>query len=271
VKKHNISQENLEVSPYRDYPRNEASGKSAADVDVCPVWPQWNWDELWELPRYREVMRFTLYYDGGLPSSAGSGRLKEKHEIREKLHWQILQLFRTHPELPRPPAGDWAGWPQWQWPQVFKFEHRQPLPLADGWRENDVVVPVGDLHYVPLVRASLDMVCELDILFLRPGAPGLMERGGVRFDIDNRLLTLFDALTVPQPGQQEYTIANNTLDRNSPMFCLLSDDSRITAVNVRTDSLLSAKEDAQPHHVRLIIGVTLKAIGLTWANIGLAG
>lgn len=228
---------------------------------------EWDWDELKEgtfgAP---ESMRFTLYLDGKLPSSAGSGCLPDKHRIREKLHWQILQLFRTHAELPRPHDRDWVGWPQWEWPRLFHLGNQ--TGLVEGWSERDCVVPIGDLHFVPLVRASLDLICELDILFLRPGAPGLMERGE-RFDIDNRLLTLFDALTLPLPAAQDYTIANNTLDRNSPIFCLLGDDSRITAVNVRTDSLLTATEHAQPHHVRLIVGVTLKALSLSWQNIGL--
>jgi len=148
-----------------------------------------------------------------------------------------------------------------------------PLDAAVGpeWSEQDAVIQVGDLHFVPLVRASLHLICDLAILFLRPGTPGLMERGA-RYDIDNRLLTLFDALTVPTEGTaRSYAIEHTSLSRSSPIFCLLGDDSRITAVNVRTDSLLAPAEDARPDHVRIIVGVTVRATTFTWANLGLAG
>jgi hypothetical protein len=208
-------------------------------------------------------MRFTLYYDGPLPSSANAGRLKEKHEIREKLHWHLLQLFRDHPALPKLiQPRDWAGWPDWNWAWL--------ATESNAWTEDQAVVSVGPLHFVPLVRASLDLICELDILFLRPGKLGLMERGE-RYDIDNRLLTLFDALTVPKHKEAiEYSIANNTLQVTSPIFCLLGDDDRITAINVRTDSLLAPAQGAKANDVRLVIGVTLRATRLTPNNIGLA-
>jgi hypothetical protein len=218
-------------------------------------------------------MRFTLYFDGKLPSSAGESRLEDKHEIREKLHWQILQLFRTYRSLPKPNGKDWAGWSTWQWPNLI-IDEQYGIGMGwkegIGWTERDAVVQVGDLHFLPLVRSSLDLVCELDVLFLRPGAPGLMERG-THYDIDNRLLTLFDGLTVPVGEKQEaYAIAHTRLDRNSPIFCLLGDDSRITAINVRTDSLLAAAEGARPDHVRLIIGVTLRAVRTGFHNLTLA-
>jgi hypothetical protein len=64
-----------------------------------------------------EVMKFTLYYDGPLPSAANDPRIKDKHDIRQKLHWQLLQLFRDHPALPKVKTGnkDWADWPEWRW------------------------------------------------------------------------------------------------------------------------------------------------------------
>jgi hypothetical protein len=225
----------------------------------------WNWDELQELPRRFEVMRFTLYYDGELPSAANSQRLKEKHAVREKLHWQILQLFRDHPALPKPKEQDWARWPKWAWPQlVIKGPEGREWD-TNVWEEESSVIEVGNLHYFPLITSALDLICDLDVLFLRPGAPGLMERGA-HYDIDNRLLTLFDGLTVPTGGQCAYSTENNKLDPNSPIFCLLADDSRITAINVRTDSLLAPAEGAKPNDVRLVIGVTVRASRKTWGN-----
>ncbi len=231
----------------------------------------WNWDELHELPRRADVMRFTLYYDGELPSAANSPRLKEKHAIREKLHWQVLQLFRDHPALPKPTDRDWAHWPKWEWPQklILRGPQGQEWDVGGLYEESYTVTEVGNLHYLPLITSSLDLICELDVLFLRPGAPDLMERGA-HYDIDNRLLTLFDGLTLPTGAQGAYATENNKLDPNSPIFCLLADDSRITAINVRTDSLLAQPDGAKPNDVRLVIGVTVRATRKTWGNASVA-
>jgi hypothetical protein len=209
-----------------------------------------------------EVMKFTMYYDGRLPSAANDNRIEDKHRIRKLLHLQLLQLFRDHPALPKIPevdGRDWAHWPEWRWPQW----------QSAAWSEDVTVEEIGDLHFVPVVRETLRLICELDILFLRAGEPGVMERGS-RLDIDNRLLTLFDALAIPNGEKaRNYAIADATLSRTSPIFCLLEDDCRITAINVRTDSLLAPAEGAHEDDVRLIIGVTLKANVATYANLSL--
>jgi hypothetical protein len=177
-----------------------------------------------------------------------------------RLHPQILQLFRSHPALPKLANGrDWANWPRWEW----------PTNLTQPWGEDVAVEEIGDLHFVPLVSQTLNLTCNLDVLFLRPGEPGVME-GGSRVDIDNRLLTLFDALALPNGDTaQNYTIADKSLSRTSPIFCLLDDDSRITSLTVRTDSLLAPADGARADDVRLIISVTLKTRLLTYANMGL--
>lgn len=51
----------------------------------------------------------------------------------------------------------------------------------------DLIMPiyVGGCHYLPLVRKSLDLSCELQIMFLRQQDPGeLISQGG---DIDTEL------------------------------------------------------------------------------------
>jgi hypothetical protein len=218
----------------------------------------WNWDELREIQDDSEIMRFTMYFDGRLPSAANDNRIEDKHRIRKLLHPQLLQLFRDHPALPKAPGSwGWSDWPHWQWPN-----------WATPWDE-ECVEQIGDLHFVPLVRETLKLTCELDVLFLRPGEPGVMERGA-RLDIDNRLLTLFDALAIPNGDRaRNYAIADESLSRTSPIFCLLEDDCRITAINVRTDSLLAPADGAHEDDVRLIIGVTLKAHVATYGNLSL--
>jgi hypothetical protein len=207
-------------------------------------------------------MRFTLYYDGSLPSAANEARLPEKHRVRKAIHPQLLQLFRTSPLLPKPDHRDWANWAVWDWPVI-----RQTTGTA--WGEDEAVFRCGELHFVPLVRRSLDLICELDVLFLRPGAPGAIITGG---DIDNRILTLSDGLRLPR-GEREIAYANQQTDfpRTDPIFCLLEDDSLITRWNVRTDQLLAPASGGAASDVRLVIDVVIKAARLTWSNLDLSG
>ena len=104
------------------------------------------------------------------------------------------------------------------------------------------------------------------MLFLRPGEPGGVIKGG---DIDNRLLTLSDALSLPTPGQLTgIPINHNT---NDPFFCLLEDDSLISSWSVRTEQLLSLPADMHDSYVRLIIDVFIKVTRITEGNISLMG
>jgi hypothetical protein len=58
-----------------------------------------------------------------------------------------------------------------------------------------LLTPRGKFNVVPLVTARLNLMCHLDIVFLRPGQPGsVITQGG---DIRNRVKTLFDALQAP--------------------------------------------------------------------------
>jgi hypothetical protein len=51
--------------------------------------------------------------------------------------------------------------------------------------------------WLPIITKNNGMICKLEVLMLRHGNPG-----GVLYDIDNRLKTLFDALRIPT-GPQE--------------------------------------------------------------------
>ena len=177
-------------------------------------------------------MHFTLYYDGPLPSAANDTRVREKQVIRDALYPQFLILWNTHPAFPpAPKEGSWSNWPEWQWSGGLIFP----------WWEKKSVFPrqckSGEVKFVPLVRCedkeepynSLFMLCELDVLFLRPGRRGGIIKGG---DVDNRILTLSDALCVPKKEQfEKLTVAHNL---NDPFFCLLEDDSLISSWSVRT-------------------------------------
>lgn len=193
-------------------------------------------------------MRFTLTYNGRLPSSSGA---KVKHGIRRELHPQLKELWRTHPALAdkqkwvsRPPPGSGAT------------PDSQAIYLAE----------VGGHDFASLVHPSMRLYAELDILVLRPEAPGaVISHSG---DIDNQLKTLFDALRRPTDSSEipkDWTPVTG----ETPLHCLLEDDKLITRVAVETDRLLVPGID--PKDVQVTIRVNVKAFTATWGNLGLAG
>jgi hypothetical protein len=97
--------------------------------------------------------------------------------------------------------------------------------------------------------------CGLKILFLRKEDAGRVYQGG---DLDNRLKTLFDALSVPQIDQ---VVEDNSIA--DPILCLLEDDGLITSVSVETHRLLS-NPNASINEVKLIIEVD---IGVTQSRL----
>jgi len=107
----------------------------------------------------------------------------------------------------------------------------------------------------------MNVVAELSLTLLRPEPPGhLITQGG---DIDNRLKTLFDALTMPR---QENALSEGLVptEDETPFFCLLEDDNLVTAVAVRTEQLLEPNIDSS--HVDLFIDVTTNVTRQTMDN-----
>jgi hypothetical protein len=164
-----------------------------------------------------EYMRFTLIYEGPLrAASSGDPRRDEKHDIRRKLHPQLLDVWQTHPELGK---------------ETFKT---QQLKRSGGTLGEDIALPlpkapIRDFVFVLLVSATLWAVCELDVLFLRREPPGgVVNFGG---DLDNRLKVLFDALRMPDKSSE---LPPDAVARESekPFACLLESDKLITGFRV---------------------------------------
>jgi hypothetical protein len=117
-------------------------------------------------------------------------------------------------------------------------------------------------RFVPLCTEKLTLLCRIDVLFLRPDAPGSLIKSG---DIDNRLKTLFDALRMPasadelggyQPGQDE-----------DPFFCLLEDDKLISHISVETDVLLEPiGQTFDANDARLVMTVNIRPADVTMGN-----
>jgi hypothetical protein len=177
-------------------------------------------------------VEFRLVYQGKLPAAThGNTRAKEKHEVRQRLHPQLLALFTSRSRL------------QMAWLNRGQF-------VKPEWTHSG-------FEFVPLVHERSGSVCALDILFLRRERPGeLVTNEG---DIDNRLKVLFDALRLPKnKGELAGATPGNG---ETPFCCLLEDDKLITEVRVVTDELLAPKSDSEPqNYVELVLHVRTIAL-----------
>ncbi|MEJ5357917.1 MAG: hypothetical protein WHT06_04520 [Desulfobacterales bacterium] len=185
-------------------------------------------------------MEFYLHYDGPLKAN---GNIRDKHHLREQFHAQLSVLWGQVPLAP-----DIGGL----------------LSYPPAKNSLSVIMKRSEFTFAPLVCEKLALVCELDITFLRPEAPGaVITQGG---DIDNRLKTLFDGLRIPRVPD-EIPSGFAPIENDKPFFCLLEDDNLITRVNVATGRLL--RENAGQNEVVLLIKITTKAVKAIWANLGL--
>lgn len=196
-------------------------------------------------------MRFHLVYNGSLPSAGNKAKPADVLRIREAFHPQLQLLWETHHALQvlkdlgaRPTSGTHfiGGGPPRHMAKM------QP----DDFEDCLVPLKVGDKHYQPLVRKSLDLNCELQILFLRQQDPGaLISQGG---DIDGRLKALLDALRMPSRDEQE-----RAAPAGEGLFCLMESDTLVSRLDVDTDRLLFPQTE-RPHEVHLVIEVSLNVL-----------
>jgi hypothetical protein len=113
--------------------------------------------------------------------------------------------------------------------------------------------------FKPLVRETFSLHCGLKILFLRKEPPGKVYQGG---DIDGRIKTLLDALTMPQHREQ---VLEKIGDRLHPIYCLLEDDSMVSGLQVETERLLT-DQNHPADYARLIIEVDVRVRQATIYN-----
>ena len=98
------------------------------------------------------------------------------------------------------------------------------------------------MHSQPYLQGTILVTFDpLSIVAHRPEPPGgLITQGG---DIDNRLKTLFDAITMPRHLNALPSGIAPESDQ-TPFFCLLEDDNLVIAVSVRTEQLLEPVSDS---------------------------
>lgn len=140
-------------------------------------------------------MQFRLTYSGLLHStgndSKGIKRADHKHGIRTCFSPQLKRLWEITPYLKK---AERSG------PSVMLLEGDQSGGDAPNYKSTWLAKKHRkyDWGFVPLVTTELDLMCSLDVLFLRPQRPGgIIEQG----DIDGRLKTLLDAFAIPDENQ----------------------------------------------------------------------
>lgn len=240
-----------------------------------------------------ELMRFTLIYDGPLKAqSKGDCRTDAKHAIREAFHKQLVELWnervplrraldyykRFGPFTPRaqkssvlfeqvkPPS---SSFPRAMQPAGAELDRAIAQMDAQATAQKRGILVAFDrkgFQFVPLVTGHFDLVCELDILFLRAEPPGTLFTN-TRGDLDNRLKTLFDALCVPKPEQLPQTWEPS--DHQRPFFCLLEDDKLVTAIRVESERLLDEPQESS--RVKLVIRATMKTRRVSLVTLDIEG
>jgi hypothetical protein len=152
-------------------------------------------------------MQFTLVYRGDLPPN---GDADQKWDIRRKLEPQLRMLCSTPPfdALKR------------------RQDPKEPAMIYIGKKLNGI-------DYIPVISTKHGVRAQLDILSLSSELPGGALNCG---DIDNRMKTLFDALSAPANKQQVPQNPDTEPDRR--VYCLLEDDRLVTSVKVENERLL---------------------------------
>ncbi len=102
------------------------------------------------------------------------------------------------------------------------------------------------------------------MLLLRIDQPGASIWSG---DVDNRLKTLIDALTLPKANDGYAELSPDRYE--DPFFCLLEDDSLLSRISVETDRLLDFPNDSDQSFAQVMVTVSIRPNTLTFANIGL--
>src|SRR5579872_1833436 len=86
-------------------------------------------------------------------------------------------------------------------------------------------------------------------------------------DIDSRLKTLFDSLSVPADGDQLRGLTPGS--EVTPFYCLLEHRSLVTGFEIGTERLLEPRSDAAD--VRVTLVVTVRPTKITEENWSFAG
>ena len=209
-------------------------------------------------------MQFRLTYEGTLRSSQSRKPARHKHDVRKRFHPQLKYLWNTHPLLSNRRLG--VGYDQLS-DRVFQGAFSWGLGKDEGKTLKEVISEHDDFSmdnytFVPLLCKKFCLHCSLDILFLRNGPLSAIQNS----DLDNRTKTLVDALRMPKPGELK-SVHEEPANGETPFFCLLEDDSFITSLAVKNDTLLLPEKDDK-NFAKIVINVNIQPLYATTFNLG---
>ncbi len=231
------------------------------------------------------LMRFRLTYEGPLLSSQPTHKTTEgglerdrraehKHFIRRQFHRQLKEQWQTNEFLRAikyPPKSSEPILPEAALSVQWSSDPTKP------WHLNKILSEVYAHHkdagynYVPLVWEEMSLACSLRILCLRKDHANAVLPGR---DIDNRIKTLIDALSMPSLRQGAPIKDGKPLppdDDEKPFYVLMDDDRRVTHLEVETDAALAAApKGSDESYVRLVITVDIRPTKFHMDNISFA-
>jgi hypothetical protein len=161
---------------------------------------------------------FTLFYQGSLKSN---GRAEHKATIRRHFSTQLETIYKR---------------------EVLENES------VREYVEEKCVREVAGHRYVALANRTFGLFAKIEVTLLSVGNSSIF--ANAQGDIDNRLKTIFDALSIP-PESQASQIRDALPDLT---ICLVDDDVLIRDVRVRSGELLLSENDKD---VLVLIDVTL--------------
>jgi Holliday junction resolvase RusA-like endonuclease len=139
-------------------------------------------------------------------------------------------------------------------PQIQELLQNYVMPSDEEYHQ----VAVGDVQYSALIVKKLNIGVHLDIQMLTPSK---RRRPG---DVDNRIKTLIDGLTVPRPG-----VKTTFGSGGSSRACLLEDDSLVLRYNLDSRQWLGRGHEVS--ETLVVIGVRVVNAGLpTYAGMRLS-
>jgi hypothetical protein len=150
-----------------------------------------------------------------------NGSLTHKQDIRRQIHGQLKK---------------WV----------------EQSPFGNLFTAKSLTEKVGSFGFFPIAVQERDEIAELNITVLRPELAGDIVHGG---DIDNRLKTFFDCLTIPKANQ--IPKGDSPKVDEMPFYCLLQDDKLITNISVSVHQLL---KPCSKGFVCLLVHVQIKQI-----------
>jgi hypothetical protein len=199
-------------------------------------------------------MDFRLVYQGLLNGTGNRSASGNKHSIRRYFHRQLVNLWKTNPIL-RACSG-------------IDVPLRGFMPAFNSAALMNAHTR-GNKRYLPLVCDENGLSCSLEILLLRRDLGTVLVSG----DLDGRVKTLIDALTIPVIGE-----AAEEGDED-PLYCLMSDDKLVYEVKVRADHLFAEPDQCiespkmtpsgeykiSTNHVIAVVSVTTKGDPAVWS------